>query len=123
MCLLVFGSSVAYSAMSTTMTITGDAIARVEDTIGINNISLRGVENSGLELYSPEYSKNTIKVGFRLDKLTSKVKYRITVSNTSDMDMTITNIINQTNFKIDKLWNNEDKLNRDVKWLNVILVK
>lgn len=34
-----------------------------------------------------------------------------------------TNIINQTNFKIDKLWINEDKLNRDVKWLNVILRK
>lgn len=32
-----------------------------------------------------------------------------------------TNIINQTNFNIDKLWINEDKLNRDVKWLNVIL--
>ena len=34
-----------------------------------------------------------------------------------------TNIINQTNFKIDKLWINEDKLNRDVEWLNVILRK
>ena len=36
---------------------------------------------------------------------------------------TFTNIINQTNFKIDKLWINEDKLNRDVKWMNVILKK
>ena len=33
-----------------------------------------------------------------------------------------TNIINQTNFIIDKLWINEDKLNRDVKWLNVFLI-
>ena len=33
------------------------------------------------------------------------------------------NIINQTNFKIDKLWVNEDKLNRDVKWLNVVLIE
>lgn len=31
------------------------------------------------------------------------------------------NIINQTNFKIDKLWINEDKLNRGVKWLNIVL--
>lgn len=36
-------------------------------------------------------------------------------------DETFTNIINQTNSKIDKLWINEDNLNRDVKWLNVIL--
>ncbi|MBQ9731361.1 MAG: class I SAM-dependent methyltransferase [Bacilli bacterium] len=34
---------------------------------------------------------------------------------------TFTNIINQTNFKIDKLWINKDKLNRGVKWLNVII--
>ena len=34
-----------------------------------------------------------------------------------------TDIINQTNFKIDKLWINEDKLNRDVKWLNVVIIK
>ncbi len=33
------------------------------------------------------------------------------------------NIINKTNFKIDKLWINEDKLNRDVKWLNVVIIK
>ena len=33
----------------------------------------------------------------------------------------LTNIIDQTNFIIDKLWISEDKLNRDVKWLNVIL--
>ena len=34
---------------------------------------------------------------------------------------TFTNVIKQTNFKIDKLWITEDKLNRNVKWLNVIL--
>ena len=32
-----------------------------------------------------------------------------------------TDIINQTSFKIDKIWINEDKINRDVKWLNVML--
>ena len=36
---------------------------------------------------------------------------------------TFTNIINQTNFKKDKLWVNEDKLNKDVKWLNAIIRK
>ena len=34
-----------------------------------------------------------------------------------------TNIINQTNFKINKLWINEDKLYRDVKWLNIVVTK
>lgn len=36
---------------------------------------------------------------------------------------TLNNIINQTNFKIDKLWITQDKLNRDIKWLNVIIKK
>ena len=36
---------------------------------------------------------------------------------------TFTNIINQTNFKKDKLWVNEDKLNKDVKGLNAIIRK
>ena len=36
---------------------------------------------------------------------------------------TFTNIINQTNFKIDKLWITKDKLNRDIKWLNMVLKK
>ena len=39
------------------------------------------------------------------------------------IEETFTNIINQTNFKINKLWINEDKLNRDVKWLNVVIRK
>ena len=34
-----------------------------------------------------------------------------------------TNIINQTNFKIDKLWITEDKLNRNVKWLIDVIFK
>ena len=32
-------------------------------------------------------------------------------------------IINETEFQIEKLWISEDKLNRDVKWLNVIIKK
>lgn len=34
---------------------------------------------------------------------------------------TFTNIIDQTKFKIDKLWITEDKFNRDVKWMNVLI--
>ena len=33
------------------------------------------------------------------------------------------NIINQTSFKIEKLWINGDKLNREARWLNVVLKK
>ena len=33
------------------------------------------------------------------------------------------NIIKTTNFKIEKILIKEDKLNRDIKWLNIILKK
>ena len=36
---------------------------------------------------------------------------------------TLTNIINQTGFKIEKMWINKDTLKRDVKWLNMIILK
>ena len=95
--ILLFGESIAYSALNSTMMITGDAIARVEDEIRITSISLDGVESGGLELYSPEYSKNTIKTGIRLDNLNSTVKYKILVTNTSGIDMTINSIVAQVN--------------------------
>lgn len=39
-------------------------------------------------------------------------------------EKSFTSIINNTKFRIDKLWINEsDKLNRDIKWLNAILIK
>ena len=33
------------------------------------------------------------------------------------------NIIKNTNFKIEKILIKEDKLNRDIKWFNIILKK
>lgn len=38
-------------------------------------------------------------------------------------EKSFTKIINQTYFKIDKLWLTEDKLNRDIKWLNAMVTK
>ena len=112
--LLVFGCSIAYSALSATMTITGDAIARIESDIRITNISLDSVSNNGLELYSPEYSKNTVKTGIRLDSLSSIVTYNVTIVNNSDTNMTISNIIpqvsNNSNVGFDINFNYEDKI-------------
>ena len=39
------------------------------------------------------------------------------------MYVSFINIINQTNFIIDKLCTNEDKLNRDIKWMNGVIIK
>ena len=75
--MLLLGQSIAYSAFNSTMKITGDAYARVEEDTRITGISLDSVTNDGLELYSLEYSKNTIKTGVRLDNLNSTVNYKV----------------------------------------------
>ena len=95
--ILLFGESIVYSALNSTMRITGSAIVRVDEDTRITGISLDNVSNDGLELYSPEYSKNTIKTGIRLDKLDSTVNYRVNITNSGNVDMTINNIIAQVN--------------------------
>ena len=70
----------AFSALNSTMGIAGDAYVRVDADIRVSGINLTGVENNALELYSPSYSKNTIKTGIRLDSLDSVVNYKFIVS-------------------------------------------
>ena len=95
--MLLLGQSIAYSAFNSTMKITGDAYARVEEDTRITGISLDSVTYDGLELYSPEYSKNTIKTGVRLDNLNSTVNYKVNITNSGSIDMTVNNIIAQVN--------------------------
>ena len=90
---LFYFQTMVYSALNSTMGVTGDAYVRVDEDIRVSGINLVGVENSALELYSPSYSKNTIKTGIRLDSLDGIVNYKFVVSNLSDLDMEITEII------------------------------
>lgn len=97
----VYISTVAYSAINSTMTITGDAIARIEKNIRISNVKLLSVEGGGVELYSPDYSVNTITTGIDLKSLDSKVTYQITIVNSGNEDMTINSIYKQTYYNYD----------------------
>ena len=89
---LFYFQTMVYSALNSTMGIAGDAYVRVDADIRVSSINLVGVENSALELYSPSYSKNTIKTGIRLDSLDGVVNYKFVVSNFSDVDMEINKI-------------------------------
>ena len=89
---LFYFQTMVYSALNSTMGIAGDAYVRVDENIRVSGINLVGVENSALELYSPSYSKNTIKTGIRLDSLDGIVNYKFVVSNFSDVDMEINKI-------------------------------
>ena len=90
---LFYFQTMAFSALNSTMGIAGDAYVRVDADIRVSSINLVGVENNGLELYSPSYSKNTIKTGIRLDTLDGIVNYKFVVSNLGSQDMEINKII------------------------------
>lgn len=94
--MLVFSNSIAYSLLNSTMLITGDAVARISKDIRITEISLKSTESEGVELYSPDYSVNTVKVGLKLPSLTSVVNYSVTIANVGDIDMTINSILEST---------------------------
>ena len=90
---LFYFQTMVYSALNSTMGIAGDAYVRVDADIRVSGINLVGVENNGLELYSPSYSKNTIKTGIRLDSLDGVVNYKFVISNLGEVDMEINKII------------------------------
>ena len=52
-------STIAYSAISSTMNISGDAVARVDADVRITGFKLSSSESNGISHYE-EYSKNTI---------------------------------------------------------------
>ena len=84
--------TVGYTALNEELNITGEATFRKEEEIRITNVELNETTNEGLENYESKYSKNTISVGVDLKKLTSTVKYKVTVSNTGSVAMWIESI-------------------------------
>ena len=116
---LFYFQTMVFSALNSTMGIAGDAYVRVDEDIRVSGINLVGVENSALELYSPSYSKNTIKTGIRLDSLDGIVNYKFVVSNLGDLDMEITEIISNVdnNLIADNSKRYKDKLTEIIDFL------
>ena len=86
---LFYFQTMVFSALNVSMEMSGDAYVRVDADIRVSSINLVGVENDAIELYSPSYSKNTIKTGIRLNSLDGVVNYKFIVSNIGTVDMEI----------------------------------
>ena len=78
---LVYIETVVFCVLNSTMAITGDAVARVDKDIRITSVELNSTEDSGVEIYSPDYSVNTITTGVKLNSLYSKVNYKLKIIN------------------------------------------
>ena len=93
---LVLLASVGYSALTSSLMISGEVSIRVPADIRITNISLSGATNQGYETYNSEYYKDGVKIFTTLPNIDSSVTYEIEVSSTSDL----TYVLSKMNYVI-----------------------
>ena len=90
--LLTFVTSVAYSALSTSLAISSEVKFRPLADIRINEIALAGASGGQLA-YESEFSKNTVSTGFTLPTPGASISYRVRVDNSGDVDYSIYDIL------------------------------
>ena len=120
--LLLFAfSTTAYSAISSTVKITGNAYAKIESNIRITNFSINSTSN-GVSNYE-EFSKNTIQTEVIL-QANSYISYNLEITNYGNIDMgilDITGLPENINYEIenytlkDKICDDTGKCNNHAK--------
>ena len=93
--LLIFMSSLAFSAFSTSLTITSEVRFRALADIRVNGVSLDSA-NGGTLGYESDYSKNTVSNGFILPTSGASISYSVQVDNLGDLDYSIYDIFKTT---------------------------
>lgn len=95
----VFAISIGYSALNTSLNISGDLSLRVAADIRITNIELNRVVDNAYETYACNYSKDTTINYTTLPSSTSVADYKATVTNYSNKRYELKEIIvlNYTN--------------------------
>ena len=86
--LFVVLTTVAYSALATSLAITSEAKFRVQANIRVTNIHLQNTSNATLQ-YESNYTKDRITSGFKLTSTDSRITYAVTVKNSGNIDQTI----------------------------------
>jgi len=90
-----FATTIGYSALSASLSVSGDLVYRTPADIRITGVKLSSVTNGGLEQYTPKYTKDTVSLGLKLPNLNSTVVYEVTVTNKSSKAKLISEITNQ----------------------------
>ena len=91
--ILILLNTFAYSALSTSLSITGEANFRSVKDIRIKDISYKGSQNDAVLSYESTYKKDTITNGFVLPNLNSSITYTITIQNKGLVDAAIYDIL------------------------------
>ena len=76
--------SIGYSALNTTLTISGNATARAKSDIRVTGIKSSRLEYGAYEKTSPKYTKYTTQMDSTLPESASIIEYAVTIKNYSD---------------------------------------
>jgi len=90
--MLVLMTSIAFSALSTSLAITSEVKFRPLADIRVNSIELNNAAGGQLA-YESDFSKNTVSNGFTLPTAGSSISYRVHIDNSGDVDYSIYDIL------------------------------
>ena len=94
--LLTLVTSIAFSALSTSLAITSEVRFRFIADIRINSVSFVSASNGAQIGYESDFSKNTVSNGFILPNSGSSISYKVHVDNSGDVDYSIYNMLRQS---------------------------
>ena len=117
LCFLILSVTVGYSALQQVLEISGKAAYRVPGIMRITNLSLDSTSNGGIEEYSSNYFKDSIKIGISLPNKNSTITYKVQLSNLGSVDELVEKIDSNIdssiiNYTIDGLNIYEDVLEK-----------
>ena len=93
--ILVVTSTIAYSALTSTLQIDAEAKLRTVSDIRVTGISLSSSSGATLQ-YESSYDVDSITSGFILPTTESSITYKVTVANNGTIDQTIYDILTQS---------------------------
>ena len=93
--IFVVSSTIAYSALTTSLNLTAEAKLRTVSDIRVTNILFNSSDGGTLQ-YESTYDVNTITSGFVLPTTESSITYKVQVTNNGTIDQTIYDILTQS---------------------------
>ena len=87
----LYFQTVAYSAISSKLMITGDAVARIRSNVRINKFRIHEVSNGVISSYE-EFSKTYTMSNVTLPNSDSYIIYELVIGNYEDVEMQLSNI-------------------------------
>lgn len=88
--------SVGYSALNSTLHITGNVTINTQNSVIIKNIIGKDFDNNAIEAFNPSYNGNIISVGGTLPSSNSEVTYYLEIYNNSSSTMFLKSVTPDT---------------------------